>query len=67
MGVLQIDVPNGATSNKVLLKDTLHASDLCLTVVSIGGIVKAGYAVQFSGNSCDIKRVETVVLSPDVF
>ena len=34
--------------------------------MSIGGIVKAGYVVQFSGNSCDIKRVETVVLS-DVF
>jgi hypothetical protein len=33
-------------NNKVLLKDTLHAPDLCLTVVSIGRIVKAGYTVQ---------------------
>ena len=55
MGDLQIKVPNGTTSNKVLLKDTLHAPDLCLTVVSIGRIVKAGYTVQFAGNSCEIK------------
>jgi hypothetical protein len=58
MGDLQIEVPNGATSNKVLLKDTLHAPDLCLTVVSIGRIVKAGFTVQFAGKSCDIKRGE---------
>ena len=55
MGDLQIEVPNGTTSNKVLLKDTLHALDLCLTVVSIGRIVKASYTVQFVGNSCKIK------------
>jgi hypothetical protein len=55
---LQIEVSNGAMSNKVLLKDTLHASDLCLTVVSIGRIVKAGYTMQFAGNSCNIKRTE---------
>jgi hypothetical protein len=45
MGDIQIEVPNGATSSKVLLKNALHAPDLCLTVVSIGRIVKAGYTV----------------------
>lgn len=55
-GDLQIEVPNGATLNKkVLLKDTLHALDLCLAVVSIERIVKAGYTVHFAGDSCDIK------------
>ena len=58
MGDLEIDVPNGATSSRVLLKDALHAPDLCLTVVSIGRIIKAGYAVQFAGDSCDIKKGE---------
>ena len=52
---LQIEVPNGMMSNKVLLKDTLHALDLCLTIVSIGCIVMASYTVQFAGNSCKIK------------
>ena len=58
MGDLQIHMPNGATSSRILLKDTLYAPDLCLTVVSIGRIVKAGYTVQFAGSSCDIKRGE---------
>ena len=31
---------------------------MCLTVVLIGRIVKAGYTVQFAGSSCDIKRGE---------
>ena len=39
---------------EVLLQDTLHAPDLCLTVISIRHILKAGYTVQFAGNSCDI-------------
>jgi hypothetical protein len=55
---LQIEVPNGVVSNKVLLKDNLHAPDLYLTVMSIGRILKAGYTVQFAGNSCDIKNGE---------
>jgi len=66
MGDLQIDVPNGATSDKVLLEDThtLHAPDLCLTVtaVSIGHIVKAGHTVLCSlqgarGNGRIIRRI----------
>ena len=59
MGDLQIEVPNGATSSKVLLKDALHAPDLCLTVVSIGRIVKAGFTVQFANDSCNIRRGES--------
>ena len=58
MGDLQIHVPNGTTLSQILLKDTLYAPDLCLTVVSIGHIVKAGYTVQFAESSCDIKRGE---------
>ena len=56
MGDIQIEVPNGATSSKVLLKNALHVPDLCLTVVSIGRIVKASYTVQFAGNSCNIMK-----------
>jgi hypothetical protein len=49
-------VPNGKASTKVLLKDALHAPDLCLTVVSIGCIIKARYAVKFIDDHCNIKR-----------
>ena len=55
VGDLQIQVPNGASSSKVLLRDALHAPEMGLTVVSIGRIVKAGYAVQFEDGSCKIK------------
>jgi hypothetical protein len=56
MGDLQIDVPNGATSSRVILKDTLHAPDLGLTVVSIGRIVQAGYSVEFDQGYCNIRK-----------
>jgi hypothetical protein len=56
MGDLQITVPNGSNSTNVLLRDTLHAPDLALTVVSIGQIVKAGYSVNFCDGMCKIKR-----------
>jgi hypothetical protein len=56
MGDLEIQVPNGKASTKVLLKDALHASDLCLMVVSIGCIIKAGYDMEFIDGHCNIKR-----------
>jgi hypothetical protein len=56
VGDLQIEVPNGATSNKVLLKDTLYMLDLCLTVVSIRRITKAGFTIQFADDVCHIKK-----------
>jgi len=59
MGDLQIQVSNSATSTKVLLKDALHVPDLCLTVVSIRRIAKAGYTVQFAEDSCSIKKGES--------
>jgi hypothetical protein len=56
MGDMQIEVPNGKTLSKVLLKDVLHTLDLCLTIVSVGHIVKARYTVQFVNEACHIKR-----------
>jgi len=56
MGNLQIQVPNGKTSLKVLLKDTLYMPDLALTVILIGHIAKAGYTIQFAEDSCKIKK-----------
>ena len=52
MGNLQIEVPNGAMSNKVILKDMLHVPDLCLTIMSVGCIIKARYTVQFANDAC---------------
>ena len=55
-GDLEINVPNGASSTKVLLRDALYAPDMGLTVVSIGRIVKAGCTVQFEDGTCKIIR-----------
>ncbi len=56
IGDLQIDVPNGEVLTPVLLKDTLHAPQIGLTVVSIGRIAKAGYSVSFEDNHCKIRK-----------
>ena len=56
MGDLEINVPNGASSTKVLLCNALYTPDLGLTVVSIGCIVKAGCTVEFEDGTCKIKR-----------
>ena len=56
MGDLQIEVPNGESSKPITLKDTLHAPDMALTVVSISRIAKAGCSVSFEGNTCKIKQ-----------
>jgi transposase InsO family protein len=54
-GDLQIDVPNGNVTTPVLLKDTLHAPDMALTIVSIGRITGTGSSVTFEDNTCKIK------------
>jgi hypothetical protein len=56
MGDLAIQVPNGETSNTVLLRDVLHAPDMSLMVVLICCIIKAGYIVKFTDGHCIIKR-----------
>ena len=56
IGDLDVQVPNGASSTKVRLRDALHAPDMGLTVVSIGRIVKAGCTVQFENGTCKIVR-----------
>src|SRR6267142_6433603 len=56
MGDLKIQVPNGTSSSQVLLKDTLYAPNLCLTVVLIGHILKAGFKLEFMEGSCSIKK-----------
>jgi len=59
---MYIDVPNGATSNKVLLRNALHAPDMAFTVVSIGRITKASYLVEFDDPSWNIKRKSEVFI-----
>jgi len=54
-GDLKIDVPNGASTTPITLKDTLYAPDMGLTIVSISRIAAAGFSVAFEGQSCRIK------------
>ena len=44
-GDLQVDVPNGDTTTPVILRDTLYAPDMALTIISISRINDAGYDV----------------------
>jgi hypothetical protein len=47
MGDLEINTPNGKFFTPVILKDTLHAPDIGLTIISISCIVKARCMVTF--------------------
>ncbi|KAF8160500.1 hypothetical protein BJ912DRAFT_809806, partial [Pholiota molesta] len=54
MGDVLIEIPNGETISKVLLRDVLYAPSMGVTLVSISRITSAGSAVVFSGISCRI-------------
>ena len=56
VGDLRINVPNGDVLTPVVLKNTLHAPQIGLTVVSIGKIAQAGYSVSFDNNQCKIRN-----------
>ena len=58
IGDLQIEVPNGQSSTSVLLKDTLYAPQIGVTIVSVSRIAKAGYLVSFEDNCCNIRKGE---------
>jgi transposase InsO family protein len=55
-GDLQVEVPNGSSTTPVLLRDTLHAPDMALTIISIGRITSAGSTVTFENAACKIKN-----------
>ena len=55
-GDLKVDVPNGNMSTPVLLRNTLHAPEMALTIVSIGRITSTGNSVTFGNNTCEIKN-----------
>ena len=54
-GDLKIEVPNGESLTPITLKDVLHAPDMGITIVSVSRIAKAGYAVTFKDNACQIR------------
>ena len=49
-GDMRIMMPNGKTTTQILLKDVLYAPKMGVTLVSIGKIDTAGYAVLFHKN-----------------
>ena len=62
IGDLHIEVPNGAKTTPILLKDTLHAPEIGLTVVSIGQIASSGHTVAFKGNECLIQNKKDIII-----
>ena len=61
-GDLQIDVPNGSATTPILLRDTLHAPEMTLTIISISRITRAGNSVTFKDKSCEIKNMSGKVI-----
>jgi hypothetical protein len=55
-GDLQIDVPNRHGTTPVILRNTLHAPKMAMTIISIRRIVKSGYTVSFKQDRCQIKN-----------
>jgi hypothetical protein len=61
-GDLEIEVPNGESSTSIMLKDVLRAPEMGTTIVSVNRIVKAGYAVTFKDNTCQIRNKSDKVI-----
>jgi hypothetical protein len=55
-GDLQINVPNGSATTPILLRDTLYAPEIALTIISISRITRTGSSVTFKDKSCEIKN-----------
>ena len=54
MGDMYINVPNGETTSRVLLRDVLYAPTMGVTLVSISRITSAGSTVIFTKDLCKI-------------
>ena len=62
MGDLRIRVPNGESFTPIILRDTLYAPSMALTVVSISRIAKSGMTVAFEGSTCKITNKQGTVV-----
>ena len=51
-GDIQISVPNGSETTKVLLRDVLYAPAMSATLVSVAKITEAKHSVMFKGAEC---------------
>lgn len=65
-GDMHVNLPNGAGSTRVLLRDVLYAPTMGVTLVSISRITAAGTAVVFKDDVCRISRADgtTVAVIP---
>ena len=62
-GDLEIEVPNSKCPTSILLKDILYAPNMGIIIVSISHIAKAGNAVIFKDNICEIQNKLNKVIS----
>jgi len=53
-GDMYVDIPDGESTTKQLLRDVLYAPSMNVTLVSISRIAQAGSTVIFSGTTCRI-------------
>jgi len=62
-GDMYLEVPNGETSSKILLRDVLYSPTMGVTLVSIGRITSAGSSVLFHGDTCRIYDPSKILLA----
>jgi len=54
-GDLILELPNGASKTTVTLKDTLYYPEAYFTLISVGRMEAAGFALLFKDGKCEIK------------
>jgi hypothetical protein len=55
-GDMKIEVPNGATSTTIRLRNVLYALNMGCTLISISQINQAGYSVAFQDRKCIVRN-----------
>ena len=52
MGDLEVDLPNGSKTTKMMFKNAVHAPEMAFTLISMSRLDKAGYQVAFKKGMC---------------
>ena len=63
MGDLEVDLPNGSKTTKMMFKNAVHAPEMAFTLISVSRLDKAGYQVAFKKGMCTILNQKAQVIA----
>ena len=63
MGDLEIDLPNGLKTTKMMFKNVIHSPEMAFTLISISRLDKAGYQVNFKKGMCMIMNPKGQIIA----